>query len=504
MVAMVNNEQLSWLSQAPLWHQMGDLSDPATQQRFVHPAILRFAGDEFMEELAGVLAYHPERLDEWQARFETWEKPMVRPRVLEGVNLPLSSTQVSKLTSRLARQAIKRIGTLPVTTGNALATNKEVPPARKLKLYQPIQQRYYLVTASLVCRQPGLPDRRVDGGKQERMGFVLRRIFLSESQTEPDDDPTLWDEYAYIVDESSARWQQVKHNDTDSADHLLPGEELQGMFPMEYDDADGRKRRLWGGVIPVGRREAYLSTRKKSSTAADETEATATAQPDPRIFILQMQVTGPWAQLVQQSQDENKRVAQRGENTSALHELFSSTPSPDDDDTLSTSREQIQTVSWYLLLDFERFLYNHAHHLWDALVDDDISTLDPESEEPLVRWLKELKLDTTLSRDLGSGASENLWQVLVEIAQDQEIGRALESVDVPYDQNTPDERWPKFRFPLAEPRTRGPFPFIVQGLGDLAGDDIDFDDSENDFAISLARLEELVEAALSPKRYALN
>ena len=506
MVAEINNEQVSWLSPAPLWQRIGDLSDPVIQQRFVRPAILRFADDEFMQELMRVLAFHPDRLNEWEARFETWEKPMARPRVLQDVSLPIPAAQVSRLTTRLARQAIKRMGTLPVATSNALITNEEVSPPRRLKLYQPIQQRYYLVNASLVCRRSGLPDRRPDNGKQERVSFVVRRIILAEGGDQPDEDPQSWDEYAYVMDELGARWQQVKHMGRGSAERLLPGEELLGMFPLGYEENDGRKRGIWGGVIPAGRREAYLSTRISASTAGGESEEDEADKTDPRILLLQLQVTGPWAQLVQQARDEKQRVAIRGENTSALHNLFLSSPPSDvPDDTKKESREQMQTVSWYLLLDLERFLFNHALPFWNALKTNDMSILDPDREKPLADWFEGFRLDNALRAELGEDAKESLWNVLVELAQNQEIGVNLENVEVPYDQDNTNEGWPEFLFPLAEPRDRGPFPFTVLDLGspadyvNLAGHDIDFDNPENYFAKTLARLEELVEAVLPSK-----
>ena len=49
-------------------------------------------------------------------------------------------------------------------------------PQATLKLYQPAHQRYYLVTACLVCGIVGLPDRALDSAHQERVSFVVRRL----------------------------------------------------------------------------------------------------------------------------------------------------------------------------------------------------------------------------------------------------------------------------------------------------------------------------------------
>ena len=60
MVAVTKRDQVGWLSPAPCWPHIGDLNQPEAQQRFLRPSILRFASDEFMEELGAVLAYHPD------------------------------------------------------------------------------------------------------------------------------------------------------------------------------------------------------------------------------------------------------------------------------------------------------------------------------------------------------------------------------------------------------------------------------------------------------------
>ena len=66
-----------------------------------------------------------------------------------------------------------QVGTItgPAQSNQAVAA---VSASRPLKLYQPVQQRHYLIAAALVCHMPGLPDRAVDPGRSERAGFVLR------------------------------------------------------------------------------------------------------------------------------------------------------------------------------------------------------------------------------------------------------------------------------------------------------------------------------------------
>lgn len=102
--------EVQWVRAAPLW-------PGADADRLARPAILRFAGDDFMQELASRLSA---------------ERPSLEEATPEA--------------------------------------------GKTLKLYQPAHGRFYLVASHLVCRTPGLPDHVVDLGHEERVGYVLRRV----------------------------------------------------------------------------------------------------------------------------------------------------------------------------------------------------------------------------------------------------------------------------------------------------------------------------------------
>ena len=62
-----------------------------------------------------------------------------------------------------------------------------------------------------------------------------------------------------MKDGGGARWQRVAGR---RPDVLAPGEELLPLFPLAHqDEATASAARLWGGLVPVGRREEYLSAR---------------------------------------------------------------------------------------------------------------------------------------------------------------------------------------------------------------------------------------------------
>lgn len=184
--------EIGWVAAPPLW----DPNVPAALRR---PALLGFASDAFMEELAQDLGQKPPQL----------------------------SARIAKAES--AREA------------PAGAPPDWKPPAGALKLYQPAHGRFYLVAASLVCQLPGLPDHRVDTAADERTTFVLRRLTPQGG------------ELAWVGPASGRRWEPVP----DAARKaLVTGEELNPMFPQPFKEGD-RRRKLWLGLVPTASGETF-------------------------------------------------------------------------------------------------------------------------------------------------------------------------------------------------------------------------------------------------------
>jgi len=482
MVAVVlRDHDIGWLTPSPTWGDFGALGAASEREAFLRPAILRFAHDAFMEELHAALAYVPEKLGEWRAIPETWEKPMPAP---PSATAPAQREPVSLLSVRLSRQAAQRTA---LTTG-APAPRGALQPstgeaAAPLKLYQPVQQRHYLVAASLVCRTPGLPDRRIDAGKQERGAYVLRRIVPPAGENAPSAEVETWDEYAFVAGADGGTWQRVKSAADGSARTLVPGEERLPLFPIGFDELSGRKRRLLAGLIPVGRREAYVNADVQAAQDSAATTSGASEAPaDPRLLLFQMRVTAPWSELVEQSLDEAGRVEASG------------TPASDALQRLARAREQAQTVSWYVLLDFERFLHDHLPSVWDVLAGNRSRSLLKDEEETLLHWLERVVLHVSLRSSL---SLDNLLAVLQHLARDPSIGEGLEQVDIPYDQGSPSAGWPEFRFPLADAGANGPFPFSVDGTA-LSGHTGSREDVLAKTDDALAELVNHVDAALPP------
>ncbi|MGO4781016.1 hypothetical protein AB4084_36600, partial [Lysobacter sp. 2RAB21] len=70
-------------------------------------------------------------------------------------------------------------------------------------------------------------------------------------------------EFAYIKDAQGARWQRCDES------AFVAGEERLPAFALSYLDEAQRRRALWAGTVPVGRREEYLGVRVDPTPVAD-------------------------------------------------------------------------------------------------------------------------------------------------------------------------------------------------------------------------------------------
>ena len=513
MVAVTVHHDVGWLTPCPMWKSLGDLRETVARERFVRPAILRFADDSFMDELMDVLAYEPARLPEWRAQYETWEQPMRTPVRGERPALP---EPTSALSTRLFREARRRQASAATRTVDSAADSAggDDEPARALKLYQPVHKRFYLVSASLVCRQPGLPNRHINRGRQEQVGFVMRRVESPlEPSGQPSDDPAQWKESAFVPTQAGGQWQPVATSSPQGANRVLPGEERLPMFGTSFADTGGQRRQLFHGLIPVGRREAYLAAGTSASTTAEGADGADEAERlDPRVMLFQLQVTGPWHQLVFQALDDGERSTMAPEGRLSQIELDYENDGgvPGELIEPNVARDAIQTASWYILLDFARFLRRHLQPIWRALTDaDERAALDPVREGPLMLRLQQTVLEPTLAAELTAGSTypagavqPTLLDALQRIAESEnadgeiEVETLLEEVVDPLDRTQAGD-WPRFLFPLADPRASGPFPFRVAGV-DFSGHASGRIATLQAVTAALEELDLLIEDALPP------
>jgi hypothetical protein len=196
--------------EAPIWRTASPLWDAAREGDvgFERPAILRFAGDDFMDRFQAVLAAHGEGVAELVAADETWRDP--------------------------------RAGLAQGGAGEA-----------RVRLYQPVHARFYLVAASLVCPQYTLPDKRIDPLRGESASFLLRQLRAVGAGVPIDiDDPATFAEHSWIPEGTRGAWTPTPPGG------LAAGEQRLPMFAQAFENGAG-PRRVLAGLVPVSAREAY-------------------------------------------------------------------------------------------------------------------------------------------------------------------------------------------------------------------------------------------------------
>ncbi|MDD4979348.1 MAG: hypothetical protein PHI29_12020 [Gallionella sp.] len=382
-----------WTTPAPLWGRFSP--EPGSAASFMSedqsaPAILRFANDEFMEQLIATLATDPKQLGELIARPETWRTPAVAaPDLVERVPLPRIVRSLARLRTAKA--------SAPALEPSASELDKEengVARTLPLKLFHPAHQRHYLVAANLVCGRAGFPDREVATSSAEQVGFVLRRMLPVDAAVA--DSPL--EEYAFVKEVGGGHWQRVitdlASSEADAS--LVAGEELLPMFPLNFRDDSGHPRRMLAGVVPVGRREEYMSSR--AQVQADVPGAGGIAA-NPSVVAarkeqFKMEITEPWKNLIRSSLAAADRI------------MDASSEVMGNNDKLNAARranDQIQGQSYLILLDFADYLYLHLSPVWACLIDTSKqASLQNDAQRRLFNWLND--------SDAGRGAN-NLWPI---------------------------------------------------------------------------------------------
>jgi hypothetical protein len=359
---MIARHRTIWAAPAPLWPEARAAANPAARgaargAAIGRPAILRFASDEFMDELAVILERDPSQLAYLRAIPETWRNPAPRvepPAPLGGLN-------------RRLRQEGAALPVAAIPTGNAeieRAQRAREVPAHPCKLYHPAHQRFYLVAACLVCELPGMPDHMLAG--DERATFVIRRLRPKQGVTgapHPVDWSAGWQEYSLVPGGRERSWKLA------DATILANGEERLPLFPMNYIAEDGRRRRLLAGMLPVARRDAYMAA------TADET---ADPPLDPRLALLRNDVVQPyWAA---------KELLKRAADTIAASAGLPASQRPSPAQTLALSKDatdQAQVITWYALLDLSSYLATWLPYVRQAIGSTASAPFPPEQPAKL-------------------------------------------------------------------------------------------------------------------------
>lgn len=442
--------KVTWQAPRPLWR--------GTTPFAARPQLLRFASDDFMEQLLATLAEEPARISDRIAKYETWrDPPLAVDRKDPIVRVPLPAPMKEAKRRRFWRAA-------PSAPPPAAPANKP------LKLYQPAHQRYYLVAGTLACQIPGLPERAVEGG-HETVGFVMRRLLSQTGSTTP--DPADLVEYAYVREGDDARWQKVA-----AGTDLAPGEEQLPLFPLQHRDEAGKPRTIWAGMVPAARREEYLGRTVSTtavSLAAGQLAAlkpgTPPATPNTtvaRTAQLRIEVVEPWKALV--------RAALK-----AAQEFITNTPDPEEDATKRANRVrdynyQYQHQSWLLLLDLRKWIDDRVPRLSAALSATTLPSNLNTAEQAAWRALNTLTSGGPPA-PAGKTKAPSMRDALLRI---RTFEAQLDAATTHYNEGTRTETgWPNFHFQLvglqsppdeaSAATTDGPYATVLAGGDPFSG-----------------------------------
>ena len=490
MVSLVLKHGVQWQAPLPVWAENSSLGMRVVNEKLApSPSILRFATDSFMEDMIDVMQNEPQRISEWLAQPETWREPMKTPR---KVVKPSTDNGVAFLLEKIRKRsdALKPGGgkTMPIRQSLVAADEKATIDTPPIKLFHSTHQRFYLVSASLISNEPGFPDQPLNLSNQEKASFVLRRLVPPDGVTIKEDEVidnfTDWNEYAFIDADGGAKWTHVDESASLACRKLLDNEEQLPLFPVNYADGCGHSRAVLNGLIPVGKREKWMSAPVSNRGAGEQQIDDFGAAMSQARILFQTDVAEPWKILVEQaffkSQSFNRTFSEFPPGSAADAET---------DNAIRTERDIIQMASWYVLLDFARFLEKYLPDLWALangesptreLTNDELLLLSAISEtmlpDDLIAALVELNdqylssslIDEALRRQLAVSNGTVVKSLLTALQRVKDLGEALESVENAFvrfgKDNNPlraqdvDEKWPGFLFPLADPDHIGPIP----------------------------------------------
>jgi len=454
--------KVRWTSPAPLWSETATSAKSEVRRSFSQPAILRFTTDTFMDDFLAMLEKDPQQLPSLVAQQETWRGPLDGSSAVTGSGPAPRVTKLLRKFERLRLTSARSSGESSTAGGVSKMLLRKKTNAGMLKLYQPAHQRYYLVSTCLVCGITGMPDRAVNPGREERASFVIRRMLppgkLEVGTPLPEFDASTWEEYAYTVTESGTGWTKIGKSSEAAVESLLKGEEQLPLFSVKYQESDDRTRRLFAGLIPVGKREAYMA----AGTVSGEERSKSVDRPLPktsRKILFRSQVAEPWKNVIDQAERFKKILTEPSSPSPTQREI---------DSLLKAAREQIQTQSWLVLLDFSDFLSQYVPNVWNAITDPSQESGLESNETALLTALKNTKTTSgnnsikteltkswrdskdqvVLSPYSTSDIKDSLYDALKAIVGAKD---ALEGATGSYDRKTKGGNWPAFLFPLADP-----------------------------------------------------
>jgi hypothetical protein len=252
---------------------------------------------------------------------------------------------------------------------------------------------------------------------------------------------------------------------------------------MHFTEDDGRSRRLVAGLVPVGKREAYMGAGMKQQTGDPQPIVEPQPISDPRMILFWSGVTEPWKKLLEQAANGNQmnKGAKIPDDPNAPPPVPVNLNADNTAATLQTSREQIQTGSWYILLDFANLLETQTPRVWRLLKGQGPPAGEPAfnaAENALATAITNTPFSlNSPQKDAFVAATaytttqiKNSLKDALLAVKTGSIETNLEAVKTSFNRkrSTLDPLWPNFLFPLADPVLPNPVPNLT--INTVAGD----------------------------------
>ena len=456
-------EIVQWSAPSPLWAGIAGSDEAVVRDAMLQPAILRFATDSFMDDFINMMQNDPGRLGDFLALPETWRGPLAPPAPVSTVSPFLLKQARSRFLPTRTKQELMRISAGPLeTTLKGESVLGQGPTPSLLKLYQPAHQRFYIVAGCLVCRQAGLPDHVVDGARQERVTFVVRRL----RERSGNGSTPIHDEYAFITTPGNKGWQKIEGN----GEQLVKDEEQLPLSPTNFADVDQRPRRIFSGLIPISKREAYMGAAVAAAATNGRQNAGNVLPKTARKILFRKLIGEPWKRIIDRSFAVTKSIL-GGEAPTLVQKR----------DLLREAREQLQVSSWYVLLDLAKFLEEHVSDVWQVVLGEVSEDTLNGPQRRLFDALNNTRADSTLVNAIKSSPPDPI--IYTEQSVKPTLRHALKAIKDPADDW--EERldkvttaylrnnsalaaaWPPFLFPLADPEPTVISPQISGGVPPL-------------------------------------
>jgi hypothetical protein len=222
---------------------------------------------------------------------------------------------------------------------------------------------------------------------------------------------------------------------------------------LKFQSDDGRERRLLAGLIPVGRREGYMTAPAQSSNGNGTAAASGTTAITARKTLFRTLVSEPWKALLDRAV-YSIRASTETVNGNAM---------PLTSDALSRQRDDIQTSSWLILADLRKFLATYVPNVW-ARVEATTTYPAPISSPGTLTGSERMLYDSLLNTRIGSALTDPLTAGVYNASRatvascladalkrlTDPVVAAMEATPDPFVRASASPGWPTFLFPLVE------------------------------------------------------